>query len=129
MALHLEDGETFIEGRSPKKAKELLAKAEEADMAGSVRTTSHGYIVPTKLVEGESDADADDTNDDDSGDADADGTADENAGEAFDPASHTAAEVEEYLASADDEERERVLAAERDGKARKSLLSDSEGDK
>lgn len=40
----------------------------------------------------------------------------------FDPAEHTVAEVEKHLAGADDTERERVLAAERAGKARSSLL-------
>lgn len=40
---------------------------------------------------------------------------------AFDPAEHTVAEVNDYLANADDTERERVLAAERDGKARATV--------
>jgi hypothetical protein len=38
-----------------------------------------------------------------------------------DPADHTVAEVTEYLASASDFERDRVLAAERDGKARVTI--------
>lgn len=40
----------------------------------------------------------------------------------FDPAGHTADEVNDYLAAADADERERVLAAEYDGKARKGVL-------
>jgi len=44
------------------------------------------------------------------------------AAKAFDPSEHTVAEVEVYLAEVDAEERERVLALERAGKARKSLL-------
>ena len=46
---------------------------------------------------------------------------------AYDPADHTVDEVKEYLDGADDAERERVLAAEADGKARKGLLPDEEG--
>ena len=45
----------------------------------------------------------------------------------FDPNTHTVAEVNAYLAKADDEERARVLAAERDGQARKTVLGDDEG--
>lgn len=45
----------------------------------------------------------------------------------FDPAEHTVAEVNDYLDRADDDERERVLALERDGQARKGVLgSDNE---
>jgi hypothetical protein len=43
-------------------------------------------------------------------------------GEPFDPGQHTAPEVIEYLKSADDEERARVLAAEADGQKRKGIL-------
>lgn len=49
------------------------------------------------------------------------------SGGAFDPSDHTVEEVKEYLGSADDDERERVLAAEADGKGRKSLVPDEEG--
>ncbi|MHB9862185.1 hypothetical protein [Streptomyces sp. YIM S03343] len=41
----------------------------------------------------------------------------------FDPGEHTAPEVIEYLRTADEEERARVLAAEADGKNRKSILA------
>lgn len=40
----------------------------------------------------------------------------------YDPSYHTVVEVNAYLASADPEERERVLEAERNGKARKGIL-------
>ncbi|NUR28505.1 MAG: hypothetical protein HOV76_32385 [Hamadaea sp.] len=46
----------------------------------------------------------------------------EYAADSFDPGQHTVEEVAAYLTEADDAERERVLTAERDGKARKSLL-------
>jgi len=42
----------------------------------------------------------------------------------FDPADHTVAEVNAHLEKADDDERERVLAAERAGQARKGILGD-----
>jgi hypothetical protein len=44
--------------------------------------------------------------------------------DAFDPSAHTVDDVLAYLDSADDAERGRVIAAERDGKARKTLLGD-----
>lgn len=43
----------------------------------------------------------------------------------FDPAEHNADKVKEYLLTASEEETERVLAAERDGKARVSILNES----
>lgn len=45
-------------------------------------------------------------------------------GGAFDPSEHTAAEVQAYLETADDAERERVLGAERSGKARKGIVGE-----
>ncbi|GAA3223228.1 hypothetical protein [Actinocorallia longicatena] len=41
----------------------------------------------------------------------------------YDPSQHTVAEVNEHLATLDPEERARVLAAERDGKARRGILA------
>ncbi len=56
-------------------------------------------------------------------------TADEADADQFDPADHTVDEVWEYLEGADDAERKRVLAAERQGKDRKAFQSETEGDK
>ncbi len=50
-------------------------------------------------------------------------TGEDAAGDGFDPADHTAAEVQAHLADTDDAERDRILDAERDGKNRKSLTS------
>ncbi|MER5601514.1 hypothetical protein [Streptomyces sp. NPDC002265] len=44
-------------------------------------------------------------------------------GELFDPGEHTAPEVIEYLKTADDEERARVLAVEAEGQKRKGVLA------
>lgn len=44
----------------------------------------------------------------------------------FDPADHTVAQVVAHLERADDEERARVLAAERAGKARAGVLGNDE---
>lgn len=44
--------------------------------------------------------------------------------EVFDPSGHTVEEVNTYLAGVDDTERERVLAAERDGQARKGVVGE-----
>lgn len=48
--------------------------------------------------------------------------AEEESGE-YDPAAHSVAEVQEYLASADEDEQLRVLEAEESGKARKGILN------
>lgn len=45
----------------------------------------------------------------------------------FDPSTKTVAEVNAYLAKADHDERARVIAAERDGQARKTILDNAEG--
>lgn len=100
---------TFVEGRSAEKARELLKKAEEAGLpTSSVRTTSTGYLVPTEIVDGVKVAEEPDRISDD-----------------YDPAYHSVDEVEAYLASTNEVERERVLEAERNGKARKSLVGDT----
>lgn len=107
----------LVEGRSREKAAELLAKAREQGIPLSeVKTTLKGYIVPTSLVDGGKPVER--------------STEQENT-DVFDPADHNVDEVEEYLATADASERERVLDAERKGKARKRLLAltDSEGEK
>lgn len=49
---------------------------------------------------------------------------DDSGSEPFDPADHTLPEVREYLQGASEDERERVLEAERNGKARKGILDD-----
>jgi hypothetical protein len=52
------------------------------------------------------------------------GPAPDNQEAQFDPADHNIEEVEAYIASADATERERILAAEREGKARKGILGE-----
>jgi hypothetical protein len=42
----------------------------------------------------------------------------------YDPAEHTVAEVQKYLADATEDERARVLSAEKSGKARKQLVGE-----
>lgn len=101
MRLHLSDNEAFVAGRSPKKAKELLAKADAAGISPDlVRTTAGGYIVPKALLEEPEDT-------------------------GFDPADHTVDEVVEHLESADSEEAERVLSAEKAGKSRKGIVENT----
>jgi hypothetical protein len=43
-------------------------------------------------------------------------------GEPFDPLAHTVEEVNDYLAGADRDERERVIQAECDGKSRRGII-------
>lgn len=119
--MHLNDGESFVHGRSPQKAAELLDKLAKSGKEGTVRTTTHGYIVPSHLVGDEAEAKSEDREVKEQEKAEED---------LFDPTVHTIAEVEEYLSTADDAERERVLTAEREGKkTRKTLVADTEGDK
>ena len=125
--LHLNEGESYVEGRSTETAKTLLESAEAAGLGTSaVKTTSFGYIVPTAILEGsgvEEKATSDVTVETlhNPGDSAAD------QGNEFDPADHSVEEVKAYIEDANDEERQRVLEAEKSGKARKTLLSDEEG--
>jgi hypothetical protein len=117
----LADGESFVRGRSSATARRLIELADAADLSGTVRTTSHGYIVPSSLV-GEYDAK----------NAVVSGEVIEDEANQFDPSKATVDEVNDYLAGTDDAERERVLAAETEGKKRKGILDSadtSEGDK
>jgi hypothetical protein len=109
--IKLADDESHVEGRSAAKAKELLEKAKLLGLEGRISTTGFGYIVPTAIL-GEGAAQ----------------TEGEGSSEEFDPFTASVNEVKERLANADDIERERVLAAERDGKARKGILADTEGE-
>lgn len=230
MKYQLDDGDAYIQGRSPEKSRELLEAAEAAGVDPAlVRTTSDGYIVPKELggetgddknvleigmgvpekgystalpdqdggsdvndqvaknlmddiqpvadagaveaailnqseptgakTEGTAEGNGSQTvgdsavlgqdfdkaaQDEKQGVAvdrpelpepgeltDSEKEADRNAAEAranlYDPSEHTVEEVKEYLDGADDAERERVLSAEAEGKARKSLLPDEEG--
>lgn len=114
----LADGESFVKGRSAATARKLVELAAEADLAGSVRTTSHGYIVPSELL-GEYGPET----------AVIAGEVIEEDANRFDPNDASVSEVKEYLAGADEDERERVLAAEAEGKARKGILADTSEEK
>lgn len=150
----LRDGESFVKGRSSKTASTLLELAEAAGVEdGSVKTTSHGYVVPTEILSdynGESITAADQpavltqpgttksraeaTNvAANAGDgrlvegvesATTPADSTEEPADEFDPSSATVAEVNDYLEGADDAERTRVLAAEAAGKARKSIIGE-----
>jgi hypothetical protein len=51
----LEEGQSFIRGRSSKKAKELIERLGDGD--GQIITTAFGYIVPSSIVkDGEGDS-------------------------------------------------------------------------
>ena len=127
--LHLNEGESYVEGRSPETAQALMESAEAAGLSTSaVKTTSFGYIVPTEILKGsgvEEKATSDVTSE--TLDHPSDPAGDDQGNE-FDPADHSVEEVKAYVEDATEEERQRVLDAERNGKARKTLLADSEGD-
>jgi len=111
------EGFTFVEGRSPEQARALLAAAEGTEHEGQVYTTSFGYLVPDDVAKAAESAESTEETDpeDEGGDPEGDGAKE------FDPTDATVAEVNEYLAGADDAERERVLEAERNGKNRSTI--------
>jgi hypothetical protein len=52
----LEEGQSFIRGRSSQKAKDLIERL--GDKEGQIVTTAFGYIVPSSIVkDGEADSD------------------------------------------------------------------------
>lgn len=110
IAPKLADGESFVAGRSTRQVRELIEAAEAAGIdTARIVTVSHGYVVPSELVEAEAD--------------EAEAEQDEEGTDEFDPSEATVVEVKEYLDGADDAERERVLAAEATGKNRSGVLS------
>lgn len=123
IAPKLADGESFVPGRSTKQARELIEAAEAAGIdAARIITVSHGYVVPSELLEVEADeADTDEVPADEADEAD--GEEGEEPADEFDPSEANVAEVKAYLDGADDNERERVLAAEANGKNRSGVLS------
>lgn len=129
--MDLKPGEVFVEGRSQQKASQLLRDAKNAGLDQRlVRPVSDGYIVPEELG-GESKTPKQDnvspptTTDTSLPDtAPEEGTAPQ--AQQFDPSDHGIGRVKAYLEDADEEERQRVLDAERSGKARKTLLPDEE---
>lgn len=126
----LNDGEAYVDGRSEAKARELYEAAEKAGLdPARVSTTSHGYIVPAELVSKDKDAvkaeDQPAVLTEPGTEADPEKAV--NANVEFDPTAHSVAEVKEYLESADDAERQRVLDAEANSdKPRKGLLKEGE---
>lgn len=147
----LADDETYVDGRSSATAQELLKLADAAGLQGSVKTTSHGYIVPTSILpedfEGETLTEESRPAVHTEPGTDPDAANVYNVGQApefdtfsaaegstpakeFDPSKAKVDEVLDYLNGADDTERERVLAAEEAGKGRSSVLAFTpEGDK
>ncbi|ALY10557.1 hypothetical protein FDH86_gp022 [Arthrobacter phage Tank] len=126
----LPEGKVHVKGRGIAQAKALIERAEELGIdASEVVTTSVGYLVPEALVERTEKAEEETPTTNQDGDQDPDGQ-DQNPGDtpdedldAYDPSKHTIAEVTEYLEGADDAERERVIAAEKESeKPRKGIL-------
>lgn len=129
--MKLAEDEVFLQGRSGKRAAELLDKAESLGVDPQlIRTTYNGYIVPSVVAGGKVDSKQADDQEvfTAAEEADASLSHPDAQDTEFDPAEHSVSEVKAYLEDADEEERQRVLEAERHGKARKSLLPDDEGD-
>lgn len=111
------EGKVHVKGRSRDNAARFLKLAEEQGIdAAEIITTSVGYLVPESLVkasaekaeEGGAEGDGGETPDGDL--------------QPYDPSQHTVDEVAEYLEGADEAERDRVIAAEAEGKNRKGIL-------
>lgn len=143
--LKLADGQTFVEGRSRETARKLLDAAKDAGREGEVLTTSFGYIVPSEILDGEkpdadggADAAAAEAEAKAKAEADAKAAAEaeadaeaeeENTAKEFDPSEADVEEVLSYIEGADEDERKRVFAAEKSGKARVTILRTEEGAK
>ena len=128
MTININEGESFVNGRSRETAQGLLERAEELGLSLSlVRTTSHGYIVPTALVEEAEEAQTSDTTEDKNEGDTGDSTETKETEEVvlFDPNDHTIPEVTEYIATADEEERARVLKLESEGKNRVAFRTEN----
>lgn len=127
----LNDGEAYVPGRSEETARHLMELAEKHGVDSSkVSTTSHGYIVPAEILGKKDEAvlPEDQPVVATEPDTSSDPAEVVNVQTAFDPSEHSVAEVKEYLAGADEAERQRVLDAEASSeKPRKGLLK--EGDK
>lgn len=144
----LADGESYVKGRSQATAAALIEAA--GDRTAEVRTTSHGYIVPSDILTGEegyevytsedrpavptepnTSTNVDEVHNVGQAPASANAAAEgEEPATRFDPSKATVDEVLAYLEGADEEEVQRVLAAEADGKGRKTIADyDSEGAK
>lgn len=132
--VRLKDGQSFVRGRSEATARKLLEIA--GDRSGEVVTVTHGYIVPTEVADefgGDSITAADQpavitepgttTNAEEAVNTDANAEGEEAPAE-FDPTDATVEEVNTYLEGADEAERDRVLAAEAAGKARKGIIGE-----
>lgn len=127
----LNDGEAYVDGRSEEKARELHDLAEKAGVDWArVSTTSHGYIVPAEILKKDDEAVLPEDQPAVITEPGTTPNAEEavNVTVAYDPTEHTVPEVKEYLETADDAERQRVLDAEANSdKPRAGLLK--EGDK
>lgn len=98
---HFEDVAVHVGERAGRRAAAAGAVVEQATAdPGEARTLTP----PTETAN--------------SGDGDEDG-------KPFDPSEHNAPEVLEYLKTADEAERDRVLAAEAEGRNRKGILGDA----
>lgn len=130
----LNDGEAYVEGRSEETARKLYEAAEKAGVDVSlISTTSHGYVVPKELVSKKAKAAAKEEEQEvpkEPGNDEVPNPESDADDGAFDPAEHTVAEIKEYLGSADDAERDRVLALESKSESpRQGVLKLGEGDK
>lgn len=128
MTININEGDSFVKGRSRETAQELLERAEALGIDLSlVRTTSHGYIVPTALVEAVEEDETSETTVEEKKDVTGDPEGENKAEEVvlFDPNDHTIPEVSEYIAAADDDEVARVLKLEAEGKNRVAFRTEN----
>jgi hypothetical protein len=56
LSVYIEDGEAYVDGRTPETARRLLAAAEALELpVDVVRTTQSGFIVPVEVEEYDAD--------------------------------------------------------------------------
>lgn len=129
--VRLADGQAYVEGRSSAKAQELLKAAKGRE--GEVLTTSFGYIVPKDILTADVGEDLGEIEAEEKRKAEEEEAArlaEIAAQKPFDPSTASVTEVNDYLGSASEDERTRVLAEEKAGKNRVTIVgSDEEGAK
>lgn len=127
MKHQLGSDQEFVEGRGRDVAKRLLAEAEAKGYSPKqIKATSNGYIVPKGLTDARENLPHPGSQKDEELEEKVEQVDQFLVEEEFDPNDHSISEVRAYLAVADQEERQRVLSAEQEGKARKTLLPDDE---
>lgn len=110
-----EDAQSYVEGGQQVATGEADTRR---DVSGQIATEGQ-QAPPDTAPDGEEGDRSGDVGTEAAGGAD---SGDSSSGEQFDPSQHTVEQVNSYLDTADEQEKERILQAERDGQARRGIV-------